>query len=91
MRTSEVLIMILLGAGLFMATLTVLYVVKVALTLLQGYLDRDPEPGESFTPNTETVAAMKEADAGGLRRFANADDMLNTLNAEAKSPDDPPF
>jgi hypothetical protein len=46
MRTSEVLIMILLGAGLFMATITVLYMVKVALTLLQGYLDRDPEPSD---------------------------------------------
>jgi hypothetical protein len=44
MRTSEVLIMVLLGAGLFMATVTVLYVVKIALSLLQGYLDRDPEP-----------------------------------------------
>jgi hypothetical protein len=51
MRTSEVLIMILLGAGLFMATITVLYVVKVALTLLQGYLDRDPEMGDPFPEN----------------------------------------
>jgi hypothetical protein len=34
-----------------MATITVLYVVKVALTLLQGYLDRDPEPGDPFPEN----------------------------------------
>jgi hypothetical protein len=55
MRTSEVLIMILLGAGLFMATITVLYVVKVALTLLQGYLDRDPEPDISPDPFPEEI------------------------------------
>jgi hypothetical protein len=43
MRTSEVLIMILLGAGLFMATITVLYVVKVALSLLQSRATRSPK------------------------------------------------
>jgi hypothetical protein len=38
-----------------MATITVLYVVKVALTLLQGYLDRDPEPDISPDPFPEEI------------------------------------
>ena len=38
-------------------------------------------PFEPLAPNAETIAAMREARAGGLPRFKNPDDLLKELNA----------
>lgn len=38
-------------------------------------------PFEPLVPNAETVAAMREAKAGGLPRFKTPDDLLRELNA----------
>jgi len=38
-------------------------------------------PFEPLVPNTETIAAMREARKGRLPRFANVDDLMKDLNA----------
>ena len=38
-------------------------------------------PFEPLAPNAETIAAMREARAGGLPRFKNPADLLKDLNA----------
>jgi DNA-damage-inducible protein J len=37
-------------------------------------------PFEPLVPNAETIAAMREARAGGLPRFTNTADLLRELN-----------
>jgi DNA-damage-inducible protein J len=37
-------------------------------------------PFEPLVPNEETIAAMREARAGGLRRFQGSKDLLRELN-----------
>ena len=39
-------------------------------------------PFEPLTPNAETIAAMREARAGGLEKFASVEDLLADLNTE---------
>ena len=39
-------------------------------------------PFEPLIPNTETIAAMKEARKGNLRSFDNIDDLMSDLNEE---------
>jgi len=39
-------------------------------------------PFEPLVPNKETIAAMKEARRGGLRRHKNAKAFLKSLNAD---------
>ena len=39
-------------------------------------------PFEPLVPNAETIAAMREARAGGLPRFKTVDALLRDLNAE---------
>ena len=38
-------------------------------------------PFEPLVPNAETIAAMREARAGGLPRFKTSADLLKDLNA----------
>lgn len=40
-------------------------------------------PSEFFSPNKETIKAIKEARAGKLKSFTNVDDMLKSLHAES--------
>ena len=40
-------------------------------------------PFEPLRPNAETIAAMQEARAGGLEKFASFEDLLADLNTEA--------
>ena len=40
-------------------------------------------PFEPLRPNAETIAAMLEARAGGLEKFASFEDLLADLNTEA--------
>lgn len=40
------------------------------------------ERGEQFTPNAETIAAMQEARAGQLEKFANFEDLLANLTKD---------
>ena len=39
-------------------------------------------PFEPLVPNATTIAAMKEARQGGLKSFANAQDLMADLNAD---------
>lgn len=39
-------------------------------------------PFEPLAPNAATIEAMKEARRGGLKSFANVDDLMADLNAE---------
>lgn len=39
-------------------------------------------PFDPLVPNAETVAAMKEARRGGLKRYRNVKDMLKSLNED---------
>ena len=39
-------------------------------------------PFEPLTPNAETIAAMREARAGGMEKFASFEDLLADLNTE---------
>ncbi|CAG9183803.1 Antitoxin DinJ [Cupriavidus laharis] len=39
-------------------------------------------PFELMTPNPTTIAALKEARAGGLRKFGSVDDLMADLNNE---------
>ena len=39
-------------------------------------------PFEPLRPNAETIAAMEEARAGGLERFASVEALLADLNAD---------
>ena len=39
-------------------------------------------PFEPLVPNAETVAAMKEARRGKLKKFATIDDLMAGLNAD---------
>jgi len=39
-------------------------------------------PFEPLVPNATTIAAMKEARQGGLKSFANAQDLIADLNAD---------
>ena len=39
-------------------------------------------PFEPLRPNAETIAAMQEARAGGLEKFASFEDLLADLNTE---------
>jgi DNA-damage-inducible protein J len=39
-------------------------------------------PFEPLVPNAETIAAMKEARAGGLASFSTVDDLMADLNAD---------
>ena len=39
-------------------------------------------PFEPLRPNAETIAAMEEARAGGLERFASVEGLLADLNAD---------
>ena len=39
-------------------------------------------PFEPLVPNATTLAAMKEARRGGLRSFANVEDLMADLNAD---------
>ena len=39
-------------------------------------------PFEPLVPNAETVAAMREARAGGLTEFATVDDLMDDLGAD---------
>jgi DNA-damage-inducible protein J len=38
-------------------------------------------PFEPLVPNAETIAALKEARKGGLKRFKSVEDLLADLNA----------
>ena len=40
------------------------------------------QPFEPLTPNAETIAALREARAGGLEKFASIEDLLEDLNKE---------
>ena len=39
-------------------------------------------PFESFLPNAETVAAMKEARRGGLKGYRSVKDLMKSLNED---------
>jgi DNA-damage-inducible protein J len=39
-------------------------------------------PFDPLIPNDETIAAMREARAGGLKQFSTIDEMLVDLHAE---------
>lgn len=39
-------------------------------------------PFEPLIPNEETIAAMREARAGGLKTFSSVDDLMADLNAD---------
>ena len=39
-------------------------------------------PFEPLVPNSTTIAAMKEARQGGLKSFANVQDLMTDLNAD---------
>lgn len=39
-------------------------------------------PVELMTPNPKTIAALKEARAGGLRKFGSVDDLMADLDDE---------
>jgi DNA-damage-inducible protein J len=39
-------------------------------------------PFDPLVPNTETIAAMREARRGGLPRFNDVDSLLKDLNAD---------
>lgn len=59
--------------------LTVSDVVRVLMTRIA----QDKRiPPELFQPNAETLAALAEAEHGGLQRFDNVDDLLAKLHAE---------
>ncbi len=49
--------------------------------LLKRVVAEKALPFEPLVPNAETVAAMREARAGGLARFKTPDDLLKDLNA----------
>ncbi|MBX9701476.1 MAG: type II toxin-antitoxin system RelB/DinJ family antitoxin [Acetobacteraceae bacterium] len=50
--------------------------------LLKRVVAEQRLPFAPLEPNAETVAAMREARAGGLPSFADARDLLRELNAE---------
>ena len=57
--------------------------VSDAVRLLLTRVAREKElPFASLIPNAETIAAMKEARAGGLRRFDDVQSLLDDLHAE---------
>jgi DNA-damage-inducible protein J len=39
-------------------------------------------PFEPLIPNEETIAAMREARAGGLRKYSSVDALITDLNAD---------
>ena len=50
------------------------------LLLVRTVTDRKI-PFEPFIPNAETIAAMKEAEHGELKRFASIEELMADLNA----------
>ena len=49
--------------------------------LLKRVVAEKALPFEPLVPNAETIAAMREARAGGLPRFKTSADLLKDLNA----------
>ena len=39
-------------------------------------------PFEPFIPNETTIAAMREAEAGGLKSYATVENLMASLNAD---------
>ena len=57
--------------------------VSDAVRLLLTRVARDKAlPFELFTPNAETVAAMREARKGKLKKFDTVDALMDDLHAE---------
>ena len=57
--------------------------VSDAVRLMLTRVARDGAlPFELLRPNAETIAAMDEADAGGLPSFDTVEALMNDLNAE---------
>ena len=66
---------VLLGLGTTPSAVVRMFLTKIA---------REQQiPMEALLPNQTTIDAMKAADAGQVRRFKNARQMLTVLNAEA--------
>lgn len=58
--------------------------VSDAVRLMLAHVARDKElPFEPLAPNRETIAAMREARAGNLRRFDSVEALMDDLHRKA--------